>query len=147
MIWPRLALLSFLFTPAALIVTGCGSDGPGAIWVDPGKYTFYKCDDLARRWKALITREDELRGLIEKANESAAGAVIGSVAYRSDYEVVLSEVAAHGSGQEMQLHGGLSERSHHPVMSLSSRKSRLIQPFQSTGGHESFFSTDGFEPG
>ena len=89
--WPRLALLSFLFTPAALIVTGCGSDGPGAIWVDPGKYTFYKCDDLARRWKALITREVELRGLIEKANESAAGAVIGSVAYRSDYEAVLSE--------------------------------------------------------
>jgi len=89
--WPRLALLSFLFTPAALIVTGCGSDGPGAIWVDPGKYTFYKCDDLARRWKALITREDELRGLIEKANESAAGAVVGSVAYRSDYEAVLSE--------------------------------------------------------
>jgi hypothetical protein len=89
--WRRLALLSFLFTPAALIVTGCGSDGPGAIWVDPGKYTLYKCDDLARRWKALITREDELRGLIEKANESAAGAVIGSVAYRSDYEAVLSE--------------------------------------------------------
>jgi hypothetical protein len=89
--WPRLALLSFLLTPAVLIVTGCGSDGPGAIWVDPGKYTFYKCDDLARRWKALITREDELRGLIEKANESAAGAVIGSVAYRSDYEAVLTE--------------------------------------------------------
>jgi len=70
--------------------------------------------------------------------------------YRSDYEAVLSEekiVAAHGSGQEMQLHVGLSERSHHPVMSLSSRKSRLIQPFQSTGGHEGLFSTDGFEPG
>ena len=117
--WPRLALLSFLFTPAALIVTGCGSDGPGAIWVDPGKYTFYKCDDLARRWKALITREDELRGLIEKANESAAGAVVGSVAYRSDYEAVLSEEKMlQRRGQEMQLHGGLSERSHHPVMSL-----------------------------
>ena len=89
--WRRLALLSFLFTPAGLIVTGCGTDDPGAIWVDPGKYTFYKCDDLARRWKVLITREDELRGLIEKANDSAAGAVIGSIAYRSDYEAVLSE--------------------------------------------------------
>ena len=114
---PRLALLSFLFTPAALIVTGCGSDGPGAIRVDPGKYTFYKCDDLARRWKALITREDELKGLIEKANESAAGAVIGSVAYRSDYEAVLSEEKMlQRRGQEMQLHGGLSERTHHPVI-------------------------------
>jgi hypothetical protein len=35
--------------------------------------------------------EDELRGLIEKANETGAGAVVGSVAYRSDYEAVLTE--------------------------------------------------------
>jgi hypothetical protein len=89
--WPRLALLSFLFAPAALTITGCSSDDPGAIWVDPSKYTFYRCDDLAQRWKVLIAREDELRGLIEKAKESAAGAVIGSVAYRGDYEAVLSE--------------------------------------------------------
>ena len=79
--WPHLAFRSFLFTLAALTVTGCGSD-PGVIWVDPGKYAFSKCDDLARRWKELIKREDELRGLIEKANESAADAVIGSVAYQ-----------------------------------------------------------------
>jgi hypothetical protein len=67
-----------------LQLASCGSDGPGTISVDPGKFTFYHCDDLARRWTDLIKREDELRGLIEKANESAAGTVIGSVAYRSD---------------------------------------------------------------
>jgi len=82
---------AILLTLAAFIVASCGSDGPGAIWVDPGKFTFFRCDDLARRWKELLLREDELRGLIDKANESAAGAVIGSVAYRSDYEAVLTE--------------------------------------------------------
>jgi hypothetical protein len=57
----------------------------------PGKFTFYRWDDLARRWKALVEREKELRGLIEKANDSTAGNIIGSIAYRSDYEAVLSE--------------------------------------------------------
>jgi hypothetical protein len=39
----------------------------------------------------LVARENELRGLIEKANETSAGAVIGSISYRSDYDAVLVE--------------------------------------------------------
>jgi hypothetical protein len=69
----------------ALTAVGSGSDDPG-IWVDPAKFTLYHCEDLSRRLKELTTRESELRALIEKANESTGGAVIGSVAYRSDYE-------------------------------------------------------------
>jgi hypothetical protein len=93
--WPRLVFSTILLGIAALTVATCSlSDGPGAIWVDPGKFIFYRCDDLARHWKELIARENELRGLIEKANESTAGAVIGSIAYRSDYEAVLSEEKA-----------------------------------------------------
>ena len=83
----RAALPSFVL----LALAGCGSDGPGAIFVDPGRYTLYHCDDLATRRKALIAREGELRGLMERANESAAGSVIGSLAYRSDYDAVVAE--------------------------------------------------------
>jgi hypothetical protein len=73
-------------------LTGCGlSDGAGAIFVDPGRYTLYRCEDLAARRQVLATRENELRGLIEKASESAAGSVIGSLAYRSEYDSVLAE--------------------------------------------------------
>jgi hypothetical protein len=95
---PGAALLGRRSPPDALLgfsivapVGGCGSDGAGAIFVDPGRYSLYHCDDLAARKKKLIERENELRGLIEKANESAGGAVIGSLAYRSDYESVLAE--------------------------------------------------------
>jgi hypothetical protein len=71
---------------------GCGmSDGAGALFVDPGRYSFYHCDDLATRWKTLMARENELRGLMEKAGESPAGSVVGSLAYRSDYDSVLAE--------------------------------------------------------
>jgi hypothetical protein len=84
----RAALSSF----AVFALTGCGlSDGAGALFVDPGRYMLYHCDDLAARRKALIARENELRGLIERAGESPGGAVIGSFAYRSDYDSVVAE--------------------------------------------------------
>ncbi len=74
-------------------MTDCGltTDGPGAVFVDPGKYALYDCSALSLRWKELITREKDLRNLIERASESAAGGVIGSIAYRSDYDSVLTE--------------------------------------------------------
>jgi hypothetical protein len=73
-------------------LTGCGmSDGAGALFVDPGRYTLYRCEDLAARRKVLVAREAELRGLIEKASESPGGAVVGSLAYRSEYDSVLAE--------------------------------------------------------
>jgi hypothetical protein len=75
-----------------LALAGCGlSDGAGALFVDPGRYTLYRCDDLAARRKTLATRESDLRALIERANETGAGSVIGSLAYRSDYDSVIAE--------------------------------------------------------
>ena len=89
------ALSSVALSSVALLalipLAGCGSDGAGAIFIDPGRYTLYHCDELATRRKALIARETELRGLMERASESAAGSVIGSLAYRSEYDSVIAE--------------------------------------------------------
>ena len=77
---------------AVAALTGCGaSNGPGSILVDPGRYSAYHCDDLAAHWKDLVARENELRNLMKKASEGGGGAVIGSLAYRTDYESVLTE--------------------------------------------------------
>ena len=77
---------------AAGALGSCGmSDGAGSILIDPGRYSVYHCNDLATRWKVLDAREKELRGLMDKASEGGGGAVIGSLAYRTDYESVLSE--------------------------------------------------------
>jgi len=76
----------------SLTLAACNAGGGvGALMVDPGRYTLYHCDDLATRWKALSTREAELRGLMEKASDGGGGALIGTVAYRADYESVLAE--------------------------------------------------------
>ncbi len=93
---PELSRLSFSATIilglAAVMLASCGlSDGPGAIFVDPGHYVVYHCDALAARLKVLVAREHELRGLIDKASESPSGVVIGPLAYGSDYESVLTE--------------------------------------------------------
>jgi hypothetical protein len=77
---------------ATMALGGCGAnDGAGTFLVDPGRYTAYHCDDLAARWKVLKAREKELSGLMDKASESSGGAVVGSLAYRTDYETVMSE--------------------------------------------------------
>ena len=59
--------------------------------VDPGHYSAYHCDDLAARWKVLVAREKELRGLMDRADEGAGGNLIGTLAYRSDYDSVITE--------------------------------------------------------
>jgi hypothetical protein len=77
---------------AGMALTGCGfGNGPGSWMVDPGRYDVYHCNDLVTRWKTLTDREKELRALMDKASQSGAGAVIGAVAYRTDYESVLTE--------------------------------------------------------
>ena len=84
------ALLSLLF---AFTLAGCGNftDAPGMLTVDPGRYAAYHCNDLAKRWGELLKREKDLRALMDKANDSQGGAVIGSLAYRTAYDNALGE--------------------------------------------------------
>jgi hypothetical protein len=73
-------------------LAGCAADqGPGQLAVDPGRYEFYHCNDLASQMKILQAREAELRMLMAKAGEGGGGVVVGALAYRSDYETVLSQ--------------------------------------------------------
>jgi hypothetical protein len=85
----REALLGF---GALALVSSCGmSDGAGMLFVDPGQYLYYRCDKLAEEQKELVKREKELRQLMERADESTGGAVVGSIAYRSEYDTVLAK--------------------------------------------------------
>ncbi len=77
---------------AAWLLAGCATEeGAGALIVDPGQYSAYHCNDLANQAKGLAKRERDLRGLMEKANESAGGELVSAIAYRTDYEKVLTQ--------------------------------------------------------
>ena len=41
--------------------------------------------------KTLNAREKELRGLMDRAKEGGGGVVIGTLAYRADYDSVLTQ--------------------------------------------------------
>jgi hypothetical protein len=82
------ALLGVVF----VVLAGCSMpDGAGSLLVDPGHYDAYHCNDLAARWKVLVAREKDLRNLMDKASQGGGGAIIGSLAYRSDYDAVVGE--------------------------------------------------------
>ena len=75
----------------AAALAGC-TNGAGSLLVDPGHYSAYHCNDLAAQWKVLVAREKELRDLMDRADQGGGGgAVIGSLAYRSDYELVRTD--------------------------------------------------------
>jgi hypothetical protein len=73
------------------MLAGCTSNDSGELLIDPGRYAVYKCDDLATRWRTVSAREKELRGLMDRASQSAGGAVVGSLSYRVDYDAVISD--------------------------------------------------------
>jgi hypothetical protein len=88
--WPFAAPRRALLIVTLITLAGC-SNGSGSLLIDPGRYELYHCNDLAARQKVLAAREKELRELMARADQGGGGAVIGSLAYRTDYESVLSE--------------------------------------------------------
>jgi len=77
---------------AVLVVFGCSANQDvSTLFVDPGHYSAYRCKDFAPQLTLLTTREQSLRNLMDKANESDGGAIVGNLSYRADYEDVLGE--------------------------------------------------------
>ncbi len=85
-----------------VFLTGCSSLGenPTTLFADPGKYQYSSCEQLAGARKTLSTREQELKMLMGRAEQSAGGALVNVLAYKTDYaaaseELKVLEIAAH----------------------------------------------------
>jgi hypothetical protein len=80
---------------AALALGGCTTAGvyTGSFWVEPGKYQFLKCPDLASRWIGDSSREKELLSLMERADHEAVGPVVNFTVYGADLEQVRADMA------------------------------------------------------
>jgi len=83
-------LWSCIFAAGAL--AGCSFlENMGPYNADPAQYSVYHCKDLVEGLKTLLDRQKELRNRMDKASEGGGGTVIGTLAYRADYEKALSE--------------------------------------------------------
>jgi hypothetical protein len=68
---------------ACAMLAGCSNVED--LFVTPGKFEVYSCDQIAAQGKTAATRERELKGLMGKASEGAGGALVNTMAYRSEY--------------------------------------------------------------
>jgi hypothetical protein len=84
-----------LLLAGGALVTGCSSmgDSPVTIFADPGKYQFHNCEQLAGQRRHWSAREQELRLLMDKAEQGAGGAVINLLAYKADHVAAREELA------------------------------------------------------
>ena len=80
---------------AALALGACstGQFNTGNFWIQPGKYDFLKCPDLANRWIADSNQEKQLLSLMERADQEAVGPVVNLMVYRGDLEQVRADMA------------------------------------------------------
>ena len=61
-------------------------------WVQPGKYEFLKCPDLARRSVDLSDAEKKLVSQMERANQDVAGPLINLAVYRAQLEQIRANI-------------------------------------------------------
>jgi hypothetical protein len=66
----------------AAVPLGCGGRVETAL-IDPDKYEFHSCAQLAREMNTLRARTNELRGLYERASRDSA--LVARVSYEPDY--------------------------------------------------------------
>jgi len=83
-------------TAALLAVSlgGCSTSltGVGDPFVAPAKFQFLRCEDIAKRLVTTQAREQELRGLMDRAGADTGGSAVNLLVYQPDYQTVQSEL-------------------------------------------------------
>ena len=66
----------------ASLLAGCTSF---TFLADPGKYEFYSCQQLANDMTSLTKKRQDLKALMDRADQGTGGTAVGLMAYRTDY--------------------------------------------------------------
>jgi hypothetical protein len=84
-----------LLAAILLGVAACSTSGSVDVmlFADPGKYEYHNCEQILKAGNAVAERELRLRTLIQKAEQSAGGGLVGTVAYRGEHRTVVEELA------------------------------------------------------
>jgi hypothetical protein len=79
---------------SGILLAGCASvaDSSLTVFADPGKYQYSNCEQLAGQRKHWSSREEELRLLMGKAEQSAGGAIVNVLAYKADHVAASEEL-------------------------------------------------------
>jgi hypothetical protein len=75
-------------------LSGCATPGDSSItfFADPAKYQYSSCELLAVHRQTWTTKEQELKQLMDRAEQGAGGAVVNVLAYKADYVAATEEL-------------------------------------------------------
>jgi hypothetical protein len=78
----------------ALVLGGCATvyEMAGDPYVSPGKFTYLRCEDIAKRIAEGETRDRELRALMDKASNGVGGGAVNLFVYAPDRDGVEAEL-------------------------------------------------------
>jgi hypothetical protein len=89
-------ILPFVALMFSALLAACASEisNPlmGGAFVDPGKYEFHSCEQIATNRKKVEARVQELKLLMDKAEKGAGGAVVTVIAYKGEYVAANDEL-------------------------------------------------------
>jgi hypothetical protein len=74
----------------ALALAGCSTvvDTVGETFIQPGKYNFLRCQEIAQQITGMEARSKELHELTDRANASAGGPAVNMLVYGPDLREV-----------------------------------------------------------
>jgi hypothetical protein len=67
----------------AASLSACGS--MEMMFVNPGSFDYMSCAEIATKTKDAVKREQELKELIDRAEQDSFGVIVAATAYRSEY--------------------------------------------------------------
>jgi hypothetical protein len=79
---------------AGAMLAGCSSSGESSLsfFAEPGKYQYHSCAQIAAAMKNYSARQQELKTLMDKADQSPGGAAVGLIAYKAEYVAANEEL-------------------------------------------------------
>jgi hypothetical protein len=77
---------------AVLSACSSSSDTSYSLFVDPGKYQYHSCAQIAGEMKSWSNREKELQALMDRAEQSTGGAAVGLIAYKAEFVAAQEEL-------------------------------------------------------
>jgi hypothetical protein len=81
----RAASFVAIVFPTFLAACAPSLENPLTVFADPGVYQFFNCEQLAAQRTARKARAQELKLLMDKAEQSTGGAFVNLIAYRGEY--------------------------------------------------------------
>jgi hypothetical protein len=62
-----------------------GDNNPFTVFADPGQYQYHTCEQIASIRDSSAKRAQDLKLLMDKAEQSTGGSIVNVIAYKSDY--------------------------------------------------------------